>query len=64
MFGALISGHKFSDPEFCKNKIVSSCTLRSHALQLLFIFGHWKQKLEIKASALAGYMEGGTICSL
>lgn len=26
--------------------------------------GIWKQKLEIKASALAGYMEGGTICAL
>ena len=47
MFGALISGHKFSDPEFCKNKIVSSCTL-TFEITCLAAFVHiWA--LETKA---------------
>ena len=58
----LISGHKFSDPEFCKNKNVSPCPLAFEITcrySFCFICGHWKQKLEVKASALSGYMEGG-----
>ena len=66
-FRALICGHKFSDSEFYKNKIVSPCPLAFEIpclYSFCFICGHWKQKLEIKLSALSGYMEGGTICAL
>ena len=39
-FRALICGHKFSDPEFCKNKKVSPCplALRSHAFTVFISY--------------------------
>ena len=58
-FRALIFGHKFSDPEFCKNKIVSPCPFsmwafgsKSWKLRHLLLQATWRGALSVPYTIL------------